>query len=69
LTKILGYDYEIIYKKGKYNIVVDELSHQHEGYGSLFALSLSVPDWIEEVPRVENTPDSLQVNSMPSGGP
>jgi len=30
LTKMLGYDYEIIYKKGKENIVVDALCRQHE---------------------------------------
>jgi hypothetical protein len=49
LTKMSGYDYEIIYKKGKYNIVADALSIQHEEDGSLFSLSLPVPDWIEEV--------------------
>jgi len=44
---MLGYDYEIIYKKGKDNIVVNELSRQHEEDGSLFYLSLLAPDWIE----------------------
>jgi hypothetical protein len=46
---MLGYDYEIIYKKGKYNRLVDSLSRQHEDDDSLFALSLMVLDWIEEV--------------------
>ena len=30
VTKMLGYGYEIIYKKGKDNVVVDALSHQYE---------------------------------------
>jgi len=46
---MLGYDYEIIYKKGKENIVVDAFSQQHEEEDSLFALSLPIMDWIEEV--------------------
>jgi hypothetical protein len=49
LTKMMGYDYEIIYKKGKDNLVVDVLSIQYEDEVSLFALSLLVPNWIEEV--------------------
>jgi hypothetical protein len=49
MTKMLGYDYEIIYKKGKDNIVVDAFSRQQEEDGSLFALSFPVPDWNEEV--------------------
>ena len=47
LAKMLGYDYEIIYKKGKYKIVVDALWIWNEEVGSLFVLSLLVPDWIE----------------------
>ena len=39
-----GYDYEIIYKKGKENVVVDALSHKYEDEVSLFSLSFIVPD-------------------------
>jgi hypothetical protein len=49
LTKILGYDYAIIYKKGKENIVVDAFSRKHKKDDSLFELFLLVPNWIEEV--------------------
>ena len=30
VTKLFGYDYEIIYKKGKENVVVDALSRKYE---------------------------------------
>jgi hypothetical protein len=43
VTKIFGYDYEIIYNKRKENVVVDALSHKYEEYGSLFSLSFIVP--------------------------
>jgi hypothetical protein len=45
---MLGYDYEIIYKKGKENVVVDALSRKYEEEGSLFTLSLPIPDWLIE---------------------
>ena len=45
---MLGYDYEIIYKKGHENIVVDALSHQFEEESTLLAISLPIPEWIEE---------------------
>jgi hypothetical protein len=49
VAKIFGYDYEIIYKKGKDNVVVDALSRKYEDEGSLFSLSFIVPDWLQGV--------------------
>ena len=43
---MLGYDYEIIHKKGKYNVVVGALSKKYEDERSLFALSSTVPKWL-----------------------
>ena len=42
VTKIFGYDYEIFYKKGKENVVVDALSRKYEEEGSLFSLSFII---------------------------
>jgi len=44
----LGYGYEIIYKKGKENVMDNSLFKQFEEDGSLLALSLPSPGWIEE---------------------
>jgi hypothetical protein len=49
VTKLFGYDYEIIYKKGKDNVVVDALSQKYEDKGSLFSLSFILPDWLQAV--------------------
>jgi hypothetical protein len=49
VTNLSGYDYEIIYKKGKDNVVVDALSRKYEEEGSLFSLSFIVPDWLQVV--------------------
>jgi len=46
---MLGYNYEIGYKKGKENVMVDVLSQKYEEEGSLFYLSLPMCDWIKEV--------------------
>lgn len=48
LTKMLGYDYEIIYKKGKENVVDDALSRQYEDEASLLSLSAPIPDWLNQ---------------------
>jgi hypothetical protein len=49
VTKKLGYNYEIIYKRGKENIVVDALSIQFKVDGSLLALSLPSPGWLKKL--------------------
>jgi transposase InsO family protein len=49
VTKILGYDFEIIYKKGKQNVVADALSRKDEDVEAFIcAISIIQPDWIVE---------------------
>ena len=46
---MLGYDFEIIYKKGKHNVVVYSLSRkEEETEGSLCVISILESDWVEE---------------------
>jgi hypothetical protein len=75
VTKIFGYDYEIIYKKGKENVVVDALFWKYEEDGSLFSLSFIVPDWLQVVhqkwlqdPKISILLHQLQHNSSISLG-
>jgi hypothetical protein len=49
VAKLFGYDYEIIYKKGKDNVAVDALSQKYEDEGSLFSLSFIVPYWLQVI--------------------
>jgi hypothetical protein len=50
---MLGYDFEIIYKKGKQNVVADALSRKEEDTeGLLCAISIPQSDWVEEA-RIE----------------
>ena len=49
VTNMLGYDFEIIYKKGKKNVVADALSRNDENVEALlYAISIIQPDWINE---------------------
>ena len=49
VTKMLGYDFEIIYKKGKQNVIVDALSRNDEDVEELFCvISIIQPDWIND---------------------
>jgi hypothetical protein len=43
------YDYEIIYKKGKENVVDDALPWKYEEEGSLFTLSFIVYDLLNAI--------------------
>ena len=44
---MLGYDFEIIYKKGKKIVIVDALSRKYEDVEALiYAISIIQPDWI-----------------------
>jgi hypothetical protein len=47
VTKMLGYDFEVIYKKGKKNLVADALSRKDE-YVEAFLCVISIiqPNWI-----------------------
>jgi hypothetical protein len=49
VTKLFGYDYEIIYKKGKENVVANALSYKYEEHGFLFFLSFILPYWLQVV--------------------
>lgn len=48
LVKLLGYDYEIEYKRGKENYVADALSRIEEPR-ALMALSHPIPHWLEPI--------------------
>ena len=46
---MLGYYFDIIYRKGKQNFVADALSRKDEDVEALFcAISIIQPDWINE---------------------
>jgi len=75
VTKLFGYDYEIIYKKGKDNVVADALSRKYEDEGSLFSLSFIVPNWLQVVrqewlqdPKSSQLIQQLQSNVAASPG-
>ncbi|KAH9313676.1 hypothetical protein KI387_022303 [Taxus chinensis] len=49
VSKMLGYDFEIIYKKGKKNVVADALSRKDDSTAALLcAISILQEDWVEE---------------------
>jgi hypothetical protein len=49
VSRMLGYDFEIIYKKGNKNVVADALSRKDEDVEEfLCAISIIQPNWITE---------------------
>ena len=49
VTKMLGYDFESVYKKGKQNMVADDLSRKYKDVEALLCdLSIIQPDRIVE---------------------
>jgi hypothetical protein len=57
---MLGYDFEIIYKKGKKNVVAYALSRKDEDVDSfLCAISIIQPDWITEARNEWNNDEKL----------
>lgn len=46
---MLGYYYEIIYQKGKRNVVINALCKKYEEEGSLFSFSFIIIDWLKVV--------------------
>ena len=45
----MGYDYEITYKNGKHNLVADALSRTFDDHGSLLAIYMPIPNWLQYV--------------------
>ena len=60
VTKMLGYDFKIIYKKGKLNVVADTLSRKDEEVEALLcAISIIQPNWIAELRDEWNKDEEL----------
>jgi hypothetical protein len=75
VTKLFDYDYYIIYKKGKKNVVADALSQKYEEDESLFSLSFIVPDWLQALchewlqdPKISSLLHQFQHDSSVSPG-
>ena len=49
VSKLMGYDYEITYKKGKDNILEDALSHTFDNHVSLSVVSMPILNWLQSV--------------------
>jgi len=60
VTKLLGYDYEIIYNKGKENVVADALSKKFEDQVALQAISYPIPQWLDKVKQEWVEDSSIQ---------
>ena len=63
---MLGYEFEIIYKRGKKNVVADALSRKDEDVEALFsAISIIQPDWIHKARDEEVWPLIQKLEKIP----
>jgi hypothetical protein len=71
VIKLFGYDYEIIYKKGKDNVVADALSLKYEDEASPFPLSFIGPYWLQDVRQewVQDPKSSQLIHQLHSKAP
>jgi hypothetical protein len=62
VTKMLGYGFEIIYKKGNKNVVADALSSNDEDVEAFVcAISIIQPDWIIEARDESNNDKNVWI--------
>jgi hypothetical protein len=63
-TKLMGHDYEILYKKGSDNTAADALSRRPHQTAQSFAISGVLPSWLQEIfqgyPSDASTMDIIQ---------
>ena len=70
VTTMLGYDFEIIYKKGKQNVVAYVLSRKDEDVEALlYAISIIQPDWIAKaMDEWKNDEKNMDIYSKVAAG-
>lgn len=61
-TKLLGLQYQIVYKKGTDNNAADALSRRPHPEGDLFAISSATPVWLQQViSGYQDDPEALKL--------
>jgi hypothetical protein len=60
MTKLMGFQYKIIYKQGSTNCAADALSRMNHSTALLSALSVALPAWLHEVQSSYADPPETQ---------